>query len=192
MMMLMLVGMANAFVLHPLQNNRQAQLARLYSSVADDVDVTTILANLKQLLEHLQDGPDGGAKLLAASSPSWQNAIHKAVGAPDDAPDGLVAKALHDAMSRPNNQFAILMGNHDDNQDFEAVFPSDPVVDAEAGTVWVECQLRELQPQDELLVTMGISLVKVDNDWKIDELQWQDFRDAFYPGLSGREWLRAF
>ena len=160
-------------------------------SSTDDVDVTSILSNLKQLLEHLQDGSDGGAKLLAASSPSWQAAIHAAVGAPDTADDGLVAHALQEAMARPHNQFAILMGNHDDNADFEAVFPSDPVVDAENKTVWVECQLREL-PKDELLVTMGISLVEVNGEYKIDELQWQDFRDAFYPGLSGREWLRAF
>ena len=69
-------------------------------------------------------------------------------------------------------------------------FPSDPVVD-DAHTVWVECQLRSLA-KDELWVTMGIRLVRNDNEWKIDDLQWQDFRDEFYPGLSGREWLRAF
>lgn len=176
------------------QAQRQRQRQHLYSSTtptADDVDVTSILSNLKQLLEHLQDGPDGGAKLLAASSPSWQAAIHTAVGAPETAEDGLVARALQEAMARPNNQFAILMGNQDNNAEFEAVFPSDPVVDPENKSVWVECQLREL-PKDELLVTMGVTLVQVNGEYKIDELKWQDFRDAFYPGLSGREWLRAF
>ena len=89
-------------------------------------------------------------------------------------------------MSKSDNQFAILTGNA---EKFEANFPSDPVIDE--NTAWVECRLRQV-PEDELLVTMGINLELEDNEWRIRSLDWQDFRDAFYPGLSGREWLRAF
>ena len=159
---------------------------------SDAIPVDTILSDLKELLEHLRDAA-GGRKLLQASSPAWRHAICQAVGAPDTANEALVADALQQAMARPHNQFAILMGS-DDEEDFTAVFPSDPVVDEDARTVWVECQLRETQ-SDELLVTMGVSLLQDNADdgkWKIDDLQWQDFRDAYYPGLSGREWLRAF
>jgi len=137
-------------------------------------------------LEHL-DGPDGGKKLYGASSPSWRAAIQAAVGASGTADEALVTDALQQAMARPTNQFAILVGAA---EPFEAVFPSDPVVN-DATTVWVECQLREVDGP-ELLVDMGITLKLCDGGWKIDELQWQDFRDAYYPGLSGREWLRAF
>jgi len=172
---------------HHLQATRTTTTSRLYSTLsADDVDTDAILTNLKALLEHL-DGPDGGKKLYAASSPSWQAAIQAAVGAPETADVSLVTDALQQAMARPKNQFAILMGAA---EPFEAVFPSDPVVN-DATSVWVECQLREANGP-ELLVDMGISLKLCDGGWKIDELQWQDFRDAYYPGLSGREWLRAF
>mmetsp|Transcript_19134 Transcript_19134/g.38698 ORF Transcript_19134/g.38698 Transcript_19134/m.38698 type:complete len:202 (+) Transcript_19134:107-712(+) len=172
---------------HHLQATRTTTTTRLYSTLsADDVDTDAILTNLKALLEHL-DGPDGGKKLYAASSPSWQAAIQAAVGAPETADVSLVTDALQQAMARPKNQFAILMGAA---EPFEAVFPSDPVVN-DATSVWVECQLREANGP-ELLVDMAISLKLCDGGWKIDELQWQDFRDAYYPGLSGREWLRAF
>lgn len=178
----------------------------------DDVDTDAVLASLKTLLEHLGDGTEGGRRLYAASSPSWRRAIQTAVGAPPDtAMDAaLIGDALQQAMARPHSQFAILMGTDEDDVDFEAVFPTDPVVN-DANSVWVECQLRE-KNGPELLVDMGISLIRdpttgtTDGDdggggggggaggseWKIDELQWQDFRDAYYPGLSGREWLRAF
>ena len=161
--------------------------------VDDDIvggDVDGVLDNLKQLLEHLSDGPDGGQKLYAASSPSWQAAIQAAVGAPDTADAKLVADALQQAMARPHNQFAILMGGDDAAQDFQAVFPTEPVVN-DNQSLWVECQLRDTAT-DKLLVDMGLNLILNQGEWKIDDLQWQDFRDAFYPGLSGREWLRAF
>lgn len=155
----------------------------------DEVDTDAILDSLKNLLEHL-DGPDGGKKLLESSSPSWRQAICQAVGAPDTANEDLVADALQQAMARPNNQFAILMGTA--GQDFEAIFPTEPVVNDDHA-IWVECQLRQ-SDSDTLLVDLGVNLSKDDADgrWKIDDLQWQDFRDDFYPGLSGREWLRAF
>lgn len=155
---------------------------------SDSTTDSALTSSLKKLLENL-DGPDGGQQLWAASSSKWQTAIVDALpaAAPAD-----VAQSLQAAMSRPENQFAILMGKA---EPFVANFPSDPVVDEDANTAWVECRLRHAET-DTLLVTMGISLVMGDDDddkrWLISALDWQDFRDAFYPGVSGREWLRAF
>lgn len=175
----LLASVTSAFTLPSKINGANS----LYSSVVSEEKALT--DNLKDLLEGL-DGPDGGQKLLEASSKAWKDAIYAAVGAPDTANQQMVAKALQDAMSQSDNQFAILMGNA---ETFEANFPSDPVIDEK--TAWVECRLRKV-PEDELLVTMGINLELEDNQWRIRSLDWQDFRDAFYPGLSGREWLRAF
>ena len=143
---------------------------------------------LKQLLPSLSAG-NGGQKLLAASSDSWRSAIFKAVGAPETANKEIVAKALQDAMSKADNQFAILMGKA---EPFVATFPSDVVDYRDDGTAWVECRLRHVDT-DDLLVTMGIDIQQTENgEWLISSLDWQDFRDQFYPGLSGREWLRSF
>ena len=138
---------------------------------------------LKELLEHLM-----GERLLSASSESWRQAIYDAVGAPLTADSKVVAKALEDAMSREDNQFALLMGKA---EPFVATFPSDPVSYDDDETCWVECRLRDSK-SDDLLVTMGINLIRQNGNWAIKSLDWQDFRDEFYPGLSGREWLRAF
>ena len=138
---------------------------------------------LKELLEHLT-----GERLLAASSESWRKAIYEAVGAPPTADSKAVAQTLEDAMSKPDNQFAILLGKA---EDFVATFPSDTVSYDDDETCWVECRLRDSQT-DALLVTMGINLTNQNGNWAISSLDWQDFRDEFYPGLSGREWLRSF
>jgi len=92
-------------------------------------------------------------------------------------------------MSKPDNQFAILLGKA---EDYVTVFPSDPVEYGD-GTSWVEVRLRDAK-DDELLVTMGVQLQQRESEgqWLVSKLDWQGFRDQFYPGLSGREWLRAF
>lgn len=162
-----------------------------------DTDESTLVGSLKTLLESLADGPNAGQRLVDASSSSWRNAIFKTLGAPTSADPTLVATALETAMARPDNQFAILMGQA---EPFEANFPSDPTIDMEDGTAWVECRLRHRET-DKLLVTMGVNLVLEEvsevssggsSRWLISGLDWQDFREAFYPGQSGREWLRAF
>lgn len=153
---------------------------------------------VKDLLQGLaqNDGNTGGKKLLENSSHSWRTAIYDAVGAPPTADEKIVAKALTDAMSCPKNQFAILLGKAEET-DFSLEFPSDPVEYAAEGddpeTSFVEVRLRN-NSDDELLVTMGIQLQRRNEDghWLVSKLDWQDFRDQFYPGLSGREWLRAF
>lgn len=156
----------------------------IYMSGDSSVKAASATSFLKDLLTELS-----GQKLLASSSASWRDAIFKAVGAPDTAKEGIVAKAIQDAMSKPDNQFAILMGH---GEPFVATFPSDVVDYDDNGTAWVECRLLHAE-SDALLVTMGISLEHAaDGVWLISSLDWQDFRDQFYPGLSGREWLRAF
>lgn len=137
------------------------------------------------------DGSSKGQCLLNASSESWRRAIYQAIGAPPDAKNTKgVAKALQDAMARQNNQFAILMGMNG-AEPFVATFPSDVVDYRGDGTAWLECRLRHATT-DELLVTIGVQLITEQEQWKILTLDWQDFRPQFYPGLSGREWLRSF
>ena len=74
---------------------------------------------------------------------------------------------------------------------FTIAFPSDIVDYRDDGTVWLECQLRHVDT-NKLFVIMGMNLISDEDSWKILSLDWQDFREPFYPGLSGREWLRAF
>jgi hypothetical protein len=146
-----------------------------------------VTAFLKDLLENIN-----GARLLAASSSSWKQAIYQAVGAPATADEKVVAKALEDAMKDPHNQFAILLKTDAKAEPFVATFPSDVVEYDGDKTAWCEVRLRGTF-SDELLVTMSITLERDEkSEYKIRNLDWQDFRDEFYPGLSGREWLRAF
>jgi hypothetical protein len=87
------------------------------------------------------------------------------------------------------------MGSTSHDTPFTASFPSDIVDYRNDGTVWLECQLRHADT-NKLFVIMGMSLIadteEASSSWKILSLDWQDFREEFYPGLSGREWLRAF
>ena len=186
LLVLSLPTIATAFVVSSRGRAAAAAARKPLFSGATISTQEIVKADLKALLEGL-DGPDGGPKLLQASSPKWRKAILEALGAPITADESNVAKALQHAMSRENNQFAILMGKE---EKFVAQFPSDFVMDDK--TCWAEVQLRD-RDSDELLVTMGVSLNRdEDGSWKISALDWQDFRDAYYPGLSGREWLRAF
>jgi len=162
-------------------------------SMAASASSTTSSATdfVRDLLEGMADGGqlEGSRKLLESSSESWKKAIYDAVGAPETADPNIVAKALGDAMSKRDNQFAILVGNSE--FDYELEFPSDPVEYEEDGSSFVEVRLRD-KKDSELLVTMGVQLQQGSGGWLVSKLDWQDFRDEFYPGLSGREWLRSF
>lgn len=191
----------SAFSLVPLHSGRAiphsagsvppaASAGTVLWMVGSDATTSTATDFLKELIPSLARG-DGGSQLLGASSDSWRAAIFEAVGASDATMDeAVVATILQDAMSKSDNQFAILMGKA---EQFVATFPSDVVDYKNDGTAWVECRLRNVDT-DELLVTMGISVVQRGGGggWLISSLDWQDFREQFYPGLSGREWVRAF
>jgi hypothetical protein len=141
---------------------------------------------LQDLLEKIAH--EGNAsKLVDASADKWREAIFAAVGAPSHANPAMVSQALTFSMSKPGSQFAILMGL---DEPFVVNFPSEAVESDECDTVWMECRLRGAT-DDELLVTLGVTMQNVNGEWKFSSLDWQDFRDKFYPGLSGREsWLR--
>lgn len=129
----------------------------------------------------------GFSALLLASTPSWRDFLYTSVGAPLSYSVQKVAISLEAAMSRPNNQFRILVGQED--APYKIVFPTD-ALDYEDGTAWLECRLRS-EDDDELLVVLGWSLVQdQDGAWCIDGFDWQDFRDAYRPGIGREEWER--
>ena len=181
--------MSSAFVEKNPSFGRNRQASSMWKMSATESPTASAVSFLDGLLESLKS-PDGGQRLLDASSASWRKAIYEAVGAPAKADEMIVAKSVADKMGAPQNQFAILLGKA---ENFNAEFPSDPV-EYDDGMSWVECRLRGAD-DDKLLVTMGVKLQEKEGSegaWLISSLDWQDFRDKFYPGLSGREWLRAF
>jgi len=127
--------------------------------------------------------------LLSRSTENWRHKIYDIVGAPVTADETAVAASLAHKMANPNNQFAILLGQA---EDYEADFPSESVSYQE-GKCWIELRLYNKQ-DGELMVVSGWELEQDagDGSWLIDRIDWQDFRDAFYPGMGGREWARAF
>lgn len=130
--------------------------------------------------------PDSGFRLLLrASTTAWRKKIHRSVGAPLSARKEVVASALGEAIGRPKNQFGILVG---EGETFTATFPTDPLEYAD-GTCWVECQLRGAN-DDKLLAITGWQLQKENGAWMVDGVDWQDFRDAFRPGIGREEWMR--
>ena len=123
--------------------------------------------------------------------------MYHTVGAPSCAEEEVVASALGEAIARPNNQFAILVdSNCDDNDDaieppYAVDFPTG-MVDYGDGTCWLECHLRR-RKDGALLVDMGWQLQRrsVDGAWLVDQIDWQDFRDEFRPGIGREEWMRV-
>eukprot|EP00555_Chaetoceros_dichaeta_P012918 CAMPEP_0198263086 /NCGR_PEP_ID=MMETSP1447-20131203/11501_1 /TAXON_ID=420782 /ORGANISM="Chaetoceros dichaeta, Strain CCMP1751" /LENGTH=270 /DNA_ID=CAMNT_0043951563 /DNA_START=261 /DNA_END=1070 /DNA_ORIENTATION=+ len=88
------------------------------------------------------------------------------------------------------------------------------ILDYEDGTCWVVCELRDVV-SEELLVVLGWELVRScsnsiynnssvgemecreveekdhetdDGAWLVESLTWQDFRDAYRPGIGREEW----
>ena len=152
---------------------------------------------LQCLWENSDPLPDSGFRLLlAASTKRWREQLYQSVGAPWTADADVVASALGEALARPHNQFAILVGEDDSDNDsvnnkrnYVPIFPSDPLEYADDGTAWVECQLRSVD-DDTLLATTGWQLEKVNDAWLVDDIVWQDFRDEFRPGIGREEWMR--
>jgi hypothetical protein len=142
------------------------------------------------LLTDLQHNSRVGVEaLLESSTKNWRRTLCRSVGAPESsATTEQVAPSLQVALGRLNNQFAILVGTED--ADYVINFPTDPL-DYGDGTCWVECRLRRAA-DDELLVVTGWSLKQRSSDgaWMVDGLDWQDFREAYRPGIGREEWER--
>jgi hypothetical protein len=147
--------------------------------------VTEILSALWNNAEPL---PDSGFRcLLRSSSSQWRHKLYDSIGAPTTATEEQVASALGEAMGRPRNQFAILVG---EAEKYIATFPSDPLEYAD-GTCWLECRLVDKRDQ-RLLVVTGWQLQqrRSDGAWLVDSIDWQDFRDEYRPGIGREEWMR--
>ena len=166
---------------------------------------------LARLWHNDTPSPDAGLRyLLRRSTKQWRQQILSSVGAPlhENAASYTTAErvvtALRAAMTHPDNQYALLLPNDDNDNNSEeeeeeepryrAVFPSEPLIftDDHGRTAWVECQLRSIDHEDDrLLVTMGWQLRQDDfDDWRIERIDWQDFREPFRPGVGREEWMR--
>ena len=128
--------------------------------------------------------------LLDSSTSSWRTVLCRSVGlgTEDIVNQDEILARLELFLKRKNNQFEILMGDYQDS--FLIEFPTDPL-DYGDGKCWVECRLRDSKT-DDLLVVTGWSLEKrdIDGAWLLAELDWQDFREEFRPGLGREEWER--
>lgn len=176
---------------------------------------STYFQDPKHVIESILDGlrmahdpiPLFGYEILYQSSTKhWQDVLRKSVGAPEGTETELIYRALSKSMERGgHNQFGILVGlgtgtdhhnviasdsssaKHSNYYTIE--FPWD-TLDYYDGTAWLECRLRD-KVSDELLCVLGWSLVKSsDDDWLINGIDWQDFREKYRPGLGREEWER--
>jgi hypothetical protein len=137
--------------------------------------VTQVLRGLWTNQEPL---PDSGFRLLLRSSTKyWREQLYKSVGAPSDynAKEDVVVSALADAMGRPNNQFAILVG---EGEEYNVAFPSEPL-DYGDGVCWLECLGKK---DNKLMAITGWTLKRRESDqaWLVDSIDWQDFRGQFW------------
>lgn len=168
-----------------------------------------------QILNILKDydnpTPEHGFRVfLRTCSPRFQDMIRKSIGADvrrrnnhkkskqsNNNNEDIIASALGSALTRPNNQFGLLF-----EEDYELLFPSD-IVDYYDGTCWVESRLVS-STNGSLLAVIGWELERVSSSkdknnnyeddenafWLISNLDWQDFRDNYRPGIGREEWSR--
>jgi hypothetical protein len=164
---------------------------------------TELVSALLDALRQPQTQRSGVVALLETSTNAWRQTLAQSVGAPtvpEMATNDQVAPPLEIALGRHGNQFAILLGVEDAGYTID--FPTD-TLDYGDGTCWVECRLRarartesesesDDDDTDELLVVMGWSLHQRGSDgaWLVDGLDWQDFREAYRPGIGREEWER--
>lgn len=155
---------------------------------------------VKELLQCILDNedplPDSGFRLLLrTATDEWKRELYKSVGAPLDASEDVVASALGEAIGRPHNQYALLVGdaydhNNEAHEEYIPTFPSEPL-DYFDGTAWVECRLRSKR-DNSLLVSTGWELQRNrDGAWMVNNLCWHDFRDRYRPGVGQEEWMRV-
>ena len=160
--------------------------------------------NPRQFVEAVLEGlfynedprPDAGFMLfLRCSTEQWASKVLRSIGAPQTANLDTVASALGAAIARPHNQFAILVGDNLDENDydpeernFNVHFPGE-TLDFLDGTAWINVEFRD-KKDNSLLVLMGWQLCQRDDGaWLIDQIDWQDYRDEYRPGIGREEWM---
>ena len=185
----------DAFDLHVLQERIQdLKLTMLEEDLhrppnANLSPKTFVESIFQGLLHNEEPFPSSGFKLLLrASTDNWKRSIYDSIGAPLTADIDVVASALGEALGRPRQQFAILVGEEDQNN-FYINFPSEEL-DFLDGTCWIECVLRDKR-DSSLMVATGWSLRQRPEDgaWLVDKIDWQDFREAYRPGIGREEWM---
>lgn len=139
---------------------------------------------IQGLLKPFDPLPDTGFRLiLRTATTKWKRRILQSVGANDHSNTEIVASALGTAIERPGNQFAILVG---EGEDFLLEI-SEPLNFGDE--CWLECKLRD-KNTSELLVVTGWNLILEDGMWLVDNIDWQDFRENFRPGIGREERMR--
>jgi len=140
--------------------------------------------------------PDAGFMLLLrCSTDQWADKVLQSIGAPQNADLDVLAAALGTAIGRPNNQYAILVGGDDDqllnqhgDRTFYVSFPGD-TLDFLDGTAWINVELRS-KADNSLLVLTGWQLSqRPDGAWLVDQIDWQDYREEYWPGIGREEWM---
>jgi len=212
-----LVDMHSSVVLNQRLNKMRAQLYEQQMQLPPNPNlsptqfVTRVLTELRNPLM-----PQSGARtLVRSSSDAWNRALRASIGVPNDAmiTEDAFVSALATAISRPKNQYEILVQDNDnDNANYNDIsdndndatesesaqsysysyslhFPGD-VLDYLDGKCWLEAQLRDPKT-GKLWAMLGWSLIQNDQKaWLIDCIDWQDFRDEFRPGIGREEWMR--
>jgi len=129
------------------------------------------------ILEQLQtpNMPLSGYRtLIRSSTDEWKNQLRLSIGVPNDAEisEETFVISLGEAISRPKNQYEILVQDNEDGSGtpvYALYFPGD-VVDYQDGKCWVESQLRH-PDSGKLFAILGWSLVMDENDaWLVDKL----------------------
>ena len=143
--------------------------------------------------------PDAGFMLLLrCSTDKWASSVLKSIGAPEDANLEMVASALGAAIARPHNQYAILVGGDEEGlestidengeRNFYVNFPGD-TLDFLDGTAWVNVEFRD-KADNSLLVLTGWQLCqRADGAWLVDQIDWQDYREEYRPGIGREDWM---
>ena len=192
---------------------RRYEIASLKSEQTPKQLIKELLSTL--LTPHHPSLNWGYETLYSQSTEKWRYVLRTSVGASNSTEDDLIYQALATSMERYGQQFGILVGLGVDDgsktnnnaksskeetytlvdttieremDQYAIEFPYD-TLDYHDGTAWVECRLRN-RATDALLVVIGWSLQQVDGVWKIDGIDWQDFRDKYRPGIGREEWER--
>lgn len=192
---------------------RRYEIASLKSERTPKQLVEELLSTL--LTPHHPTRNWGYETLYSQSTEKWRYVLRTSVGASNTTEDDLIYQALASSMERYGQQFGILVGlgvddgsktsinvenskeethglvdatTENEKDQYTIEFPYD-TLDYHDGTAWVECRLRN-KATDALLVVIGWSLKHIDEGWKIDGIDWQDFRDKYRPGIGRGEWER--